>query len=762
MNHPHFFRLHSTKLFISLLLFVLLLPLFAHGLLWGWSVAGIISSLGSAALVALLTYRSPPLIIAPILILWGILQSVSVELVTAVGRMPSITDAVYLMDRTMIHQSLGGSGLSHPGFLLALLAGGIIAAGIRAIFGPTSRIVWFPSLCLVILILSPLHMITRAWDLTAEPWKQYDILHKIAVETLAKHSQNRTITDMALASDHAKEITALDLKGKRLIQHGTARNVLLVVLEGISGGDIDQILKHQGYQSDQHPMPLLSATAQSFDAMHVPDFVVHNHQTIRGLYSLLCGDYPKLDFSTPKATELLAFGEIRTSCLPSQLASHGFSTHFLQAADLAFMSKDKVMPQIGFQTTRGKESITPEPGSGEEIAWGWDDKAFFSGALQTIKHLNEGENPWFLTLLTVGTHQPYGAPQTYLDRYPTPALAAIAFLDEAVNHFLTRLQETGVMDNTLVIVTSDEAHGNKLRLGNAWGLSLILAPEHEELPTFKRGVYGHIDLATSVMDYFGLSISPGIGGRSLFRDYEQGREILSYTNGLNRHLNSAGNLEECDIQGVCREYDQGYRFIVPQAQELRRFSDAEAQKQFALVEALNRSILQPEDEQNFLFANGDLRQLKPKVTNDWTDNLIGAQYLDFGKGTRTTVNLRIKAVATDSKGATFRLCFKEFDKDSSAQPPTLPLLHSGEEMSINFDIDNPAGRRGFSFHLLGEGQGEIEIDEFRVQTRLFNPEKTGSPDTTLAPPKKNTSKAGAQTEQPSASAHLDSASMTRI
>ncbi|MBA3015506.1 MAG: LTA synthase family protein [Proteobacteria bacterium] len=740
MNPTPFIRHHSTQLIISLLLFVLLLPLIIHGLLWGWSAAGVISSLGSAALIALLTYRSPPLIIALTLVFWSIIQSVTVELVLAVGRMPSVTDAIYLVDRTMVQQSLQGNGLTHPAFLLAMLTGSLGLTGIRLLSRPTPRSLGFRNICLAVILLSPLHMITRQWDLAAPPWKQYDILHKLVVETTSKYIFNNQTTDIAWASVQARKLTSLDLQGTRLINQGKARNVLLIVLEGISGADIDQIREHQGYPSDQKPMPQLSALAQEYDAMHIPDFVVHNHQTIRGLYSLLCGDYPKLDFSTPKATELLTFKEIRTSCLPAQLANYGFSTHFLQAAELAFMSKDKVMPHIGFETTRGRESITPLPGEGDEITWGWDDKAFFSGSIQAIQQLQEQERPWFLTLLTVGTHQPYGAPQSYLERYPSPILAAIAFLDESASHFLTQLKEMGVFENTLVIITSDEARGNELRMGSAWGISMIIAPEHEELPAFKEGVYGHIDLAASVLDYFSLPMTPGISGRSMFRNYDQGREILSYTNGFNRHLNSAGNLEECNFQRVCREYDQGYRFNIPQAPELRRFSDTKAKKQFALVEALNRSVLQPDDEQNFLFANGDIRQLKPTVMNDWTDNLIGAQYLDFGKGTRTSVSLRITAVQTDNQGAALKLSLKEFDKDSSAQPPELPLLHTGEEMSINFDIDNPTGRRGFSFHLLGEGYGEIQIDEFRVNTRPITapPAATNAPDATSSHAKKRT------------------------
>ncbi len=42
-------------------------------------------------------------------------------------------------------------------------------------------------------------------------------------------------------------------------------------------------------------------------------------------------------------------------CLPAQLRQHGFSTHFLQGAGLRFMAKDKVMPQMGFDKTLGRD-----------------------------------------------------------------------------------------------------------------------------------------------------------------------------------------------------------------------------------------------------------------------------------------------------------------------------------------------------------------------------------------------------------------------
>ena len=42
--------------------------------------------------------------------------------------------------------------------------------------------------------------------------------------------------------------------------------------------------------------------------------------------------------------------------------------------------------------------------------WGVDDRAFFAGARRLLEELREEPEPWFLTLLTVGTHHPYVVP----------------------------------------------------------------------------------------------------------------------------------------------------------------------------------------------------------------------------------------------------------------------------------------------------------------------------------------------------------------
>ncbi|MFP3632957.1 hypothetical protein SB776_40825, partial [Burkholderia sp. SIMBA_045] len=57
-----------------------------------------------------------------------------------------------------------------------------------------------------------------------------------------------------------------------------------------------------------------------------------------------------------------------------------------------------------------------------------------------------------------------------------------------------------------------------------------------------------------VLDYFGLPVPASLSGRSLLRDYAQGREIMSYTNGKLRYHDGQGTFTECDFQQRCRYY----------------------------------------------------------------------------------------------------------------------------------------------------------------------------------------------------------------
>lgn len=710
-----------TSVLLTLAVLFIAVPLLSRYSL-GWSHPfGYLSDLAIGSLLLWLALRRRLLLGIPLAVIWVVLNLGTVELVSAVGRMPEPADLHYLTDPQFLSHSTQGGGLTHP-----WLAGASILAALALIIVLATRPpVRKPSMAWLLapVALLAIHAVYQYRSPSeADQWVQFNLPHKwlaegvslvqLGVEDWMSRGQPNSPPDVS-------GLTSLDMDGTPLLgEPGRARNVLIITLEGIPGAYLDASRRAIGSRYQDDLMPRLSAWAER--GMLTSDYVLHAHQTIRGLYAMLCGDYDKLASGTPKGLELLGNAERAAQCLPAQLRDNGFSTHFLQGAGLRFMAKDQIMPRMGFDKTLGRDWFRNTPYL--DFAWGMDDRSYFEGALSYVDGLRKQKTPWMLTLLTVGTHQPYSAPADYLERHGSARQAAIAYLDDAIGDFLDGLQQRGVLDDTLVVVTSDESHGiENVRLASAWGFNLMLAPEQAQLPSLKHGVYGHIDLTASILDYLALPLPADIAGRSMLRDYAHGRQIISYTNGLLREHDGQGTLTECNFQQVCRRYASP-GFIAEHAEYLGRVSGKPARQVSLRAELLDRSLTDGQGNQVLQFASNERIRLRTTPGDDWADNLIGAQYLELPKGTQTRVTLKINALSMGEAGATLRLKTKEFDRDVLINVPEIPRLKKGQPVELSFAFDNLDTRKAFSFHLVGEGKGSIEISDFSVETRPIETE----------------------------------------
>ncbi len=710
LRHPH------ARL-VSLIILVLIVPVCLRAVL-GWSSPlGYLSDLAIGSSLVVLLHRRAWWLALPVLLFWGLLAVATAELVSAVGRLPTPSDIHYLIDPQFVENSTGG-GLAHPAvgivLLLALMVWLLTRYIGRGVTRPAlPRAVWS-----VPLVLFAAHWgAQNLWPNEADPWRLYNLPHQLLASEVADlqiQGEEWLDGDIEEPAPAMAGLTDVDLNGHKLLAApGQARNVLIIALEGIPGAYIRANREAIGSHYQEDLMPNLSRWAER--GMNTPDYVLHTHQTIRGLYAMLCGDYDKLNNGTPKGVEMLTLHERNQACLPAQLRQHGFSTHYLQGAGLRFMAKDKIMPHIGFDATHGLEWFTNS--NYLEFPWGKDDKAFFEGALDYVGELKKQKQPWMLTLLTVGTHQPYSAPEEYLERYETPKQAAVGYLDDAIEQFLSGLERQGVLKDTLVVITSDESHGIEgVRLASSWGFNLTLAPEQSQLPRLNKGVYGHVDLSTSILDYFDLPVPTALSGRSLFRDYDSGREIMSFTNGKLRYHNGQGIFSECDMPRRCRYYESA-GFIAESATYKGKYSGHPARQIAARANALDLSLLRTPLNQRYQFGSTNVIPLQAQIKDDWADNLIGAQYLEMPKGSYTRVRLTVRAV-DPQQTAFIQLKAKEFEQDVQIGLPPEMVATADQPLEMDFSFDNPKERKAFSFHLLGYGQGAVEVTDFSVVTEL--------------------------------------------
>jgi hypothetical protein len=378
-------------------------------------------------------------------------------------------------------------------------------------------------------------------------------------------------------------------------------------------------------------------------------FFTHQRKTNRGLYALLCGELPNLGHGLPKMSDA-AQGGWRT-CLPEILGDAGYTTAYLQAAPLAFMLKDRFMPRIGFDRVHGHDWFDS---SYARSLWGIDDRAFFEQALTLVEDLQAADAPWFLTLLTVGTHHPFVVPSDFRRDLRPEGARALLYLDAAVGAFVERLEEMGVRDDTLVLLTSDESAGVRSAndvltriLSQNWGFLIALLPEGGSQRV--TAPFAQMDLALSILDFLGLSDrGDAFFGRSVFRRYERERSIYF----ANTNHGAAGSLSADGRVLVCTDEFRNCRaFQAPGGRPFdpaRRAGPARSDEVDTLRRLVRRSVRTP----------GTKRATRtfPLITDPVFvaqgpgDQLVhGGQFVSLAPGDWIEVDLRIEASGSGAR-----------------------------------------------------------------------------------------------------------------
>lgn len=467
------------------------------------------------------------------------------EHVVANGANARVAHAGFLADDTFL---LGSALHASAPLVLALASiatGGLVWRALRS----RAPAVPFGRLATGALLMA---LGLAAWPtaLASPEWRQASLLESnLRVGLDAPDRAPGPAAGNVLASDLRRE--PLDLSGALRLPRATGRpNVLLILLEGISGAHIPLVARANDVASDLS-LPHLDRLA----AAHVvyTSFVAQQRQTNRGEYAILCGDWPKLRTGVPRMSEHVAHGGLR--CLPERMAALGYETVYLQAAPLAFMLKDQFMGRIGFGTVLGNAWF---PDAWSRTNWGVDDRTFFEGALREVERLASGERPWFLTLLTVGTHHPYNVPEDFEADGATGFARAALQADQALGDFVDALTARGLLDDTLVLVTSDESAGLDeaapvdpltLLLSRSFGFLVVLGPQTRPMQVDEPFVQS--DLALSILDHLGAGPDAlaGLGGRSVFRHYDAPRR-LAFGNTYQRRVFVVEPSGEID---VCRE-----------------------------------------------------------------------------------------------------------------------------------------------------------------------------------------------------------------
>lgn len=261
------------------------------------------------------------------------------------------------------------------------------------------------------------------------------------------------------------------------------------------------------------------------------------------------------EFISLQSLHPLAAGAVATTYaahnyrgLPEVLAERGYSTMAAHAYYGTLWNKREVNRSLGFERMYFREAYRGK----ENVGLGLGDADFFT---QTIPMLKRERAPFLGYLVTLSTHHPYRMPRE-MKKFPVAGLEgtllsdylhAVHYLDAALGDFVKKLEQEGLLDESVLVVYGDHdaqlgppEHVEKLLTKHAGfgrrspGFDARYWREENRLPLIVRlpggehaGVRttsaGHVDVAPTVLGLL------GIGGHDMVM---LGRDVTRKKNAL--------------------------------------------------------------------------------------------------------------------------------------------------------------------------------------------------------------------------------------
>lgn len=135
------------------------------------------------------------------------------------------------------------------------------------------------------------------------------------------------------------------------------------------------------------------------------------------------------------------------------LQREGYATSFTYGGDADFTNT------VSYLYGTGVERITDQRDMHFDVApaqWGYADDVVCPFFASQVEQMAAGGRPFFATLLTLSSHEPFDVPY---DRLENRILNAASFTDECVARMIDRWRGTPLWDNLLIVLVADHGIG---------------------------------------------------------------------------------------------------------------------------------------------------------------------------------------------------------------------------------------------------------------------------------------------------------------
>lgn len=316
---------------------------------------------------------------------------------------------------------------------------------------------------------------------------------------------------------------------KELMGIAKDRNLIVVSLESLQSFVIQN-------EMDGHVItPFLNELATDPDTFYFSNFY---HQT--GLGKTSDSEFLVENSLYPRNGSAVFFTHSGNTfeSMAQRLGENGYFTNVMHANNRSFWNRDIMYGALSIHKFYDVESYVIE--EGQSVNWGMKDIPFFE---QSVAHMKEMPQPFYSRLITLTNHYPFDLDEEdmLIPKYTSNSrtlnnyFQTVRYMDEAVKVFFDELKESGLYDNSIIVMYGDH-YGISENHNKAMGMYLnkeitpydnaVLqrVPLYIHIPGYGKGemieeVAGQIDLKPTILNLLGIESK---------NDMQLGTDIFSH------------------------------------------------------------------------------------------------------------------------------------------------------------------------------------------------------------------------------------------
>ncbi|MBC7449556.1 MAG: LTA synthase family protein, partial [Hymenobacteraceae bacterium] len=292
----------------------------------------------------------------------------------------------------------------------------------------------------------------------------FTFLKSIDDEPLERRAWFPTLAAARTALDPTGALARYEHPASRPASDTARPNVVVMLLESFAS-------EYNGVENNDQGgyTPFFDSLAQAPGARLFPDHYANGHKSIEAVPSTLMG-FPAL---TDEPLITSTYQANAASGLPDALRAAGYHTAFFHGAANGTMGFKTFTRRIGVEQYFG---LNEYPGGAKSPAydgtWGILDAPY----LQYVgRQLSTMRSPFFATIFTLTSHEPYPVPEALKPRFPVgtlPIHQSVGYTDDALRQFFAYARRQPWYGRTLFVLLADHAQqSNRPGYHNVLGLS---------------------------------------------------------------------------------------------------------------------------------------------------------------------------------------------------------------------------------------------------------------------------------------------------